>query len=274
MPQNPFAQSGASRKPAVNHRRSTRVNAVVPVMISGRDASGHPFRDETQTETVNLHGARIQTHRDLLVGMHVTIESPRTGSTAKAICVRTNEIVPGTDLRHVSVQLEKPGNIWGIENPPADWAVIENAHQPAQSAGAALPVITVNPPAAEISSASLALLEQDTTQIVDAAAQRLRGLVEEMLSSAFNDFQQSLDDALAAAQSRMDDLSGESLDQVESALKKFQQDLSEDLDLQAAQTIATTEQSLRAQIPGILASILTPGLQTVPATKLDLKPEH
>jgi hypothetical protein len=274
MGHHPFVQSGFGRKSTVNHRRSTRVNAIVPVTISGRDASARPFRDETQTETVNLHGARIQTHRDILVGMHVTIECPRTGSTAKAICVRTNETVQGTDLRHVSVQLERPGNIWGIENPPDDWAAIEDAQQTVQTASATQPVHSVAPPTPETSSTQLSQLEEQATQIVDAAAQRLRGLVEEMLSSAFDDFQERLDKALAAAESRMDEHSSESMAQLESTLKKFHNDLSEDLDLHSAQTIATTEKALRAQIPSILASILTPGLQTPSTPSLDLKPKH
>jgi hypothetical protein len=274
MGHHPFGQSGLSRKSTVNHRRSTRVNAIVPVIISGRDASARPFRDETQTETINLHGARIQTHRDLLVGMHVTIECPRTGSTAKAICVRTNETVPGSDLQHVSVQLERPGNIWGIENPPDDWAAIEDAQQTVQTASAAQPVNSVAPPTPEISSTQLSQMEEQATQIVDAAAQRLRGLVEELLSSAFDDFQQRLDTALVAAESRVDEHSSESLAQLQSTLKKYHDNLSEDLDLHTAQTIATTEEALRAQISGILASILTPGLQTPSTTSLELKPKQ
>jgi vacuolar-type H+-ATPase subunit H len=214
-----------------------------------------------------MHGARIQSPRDLLVGMHITIESPRTGIVAKAICVRTNESVLGSEVRYVSVQLEKPGNIWGIENPPDDWAILENS-------GTVQPGKARLPAASGIPVQQIAALEQQATQIVDAAAQRLRGLVEEMLGQAFDEFQQRLDSALAAADSRMDEHSSQSLAQLEMNIKKFQEDLNEDLDLQAAQTVATTEQALRAQIPTILASILTPGLQPTPVTKLDLKPEH
>lgn len=270
MGHHPFFNSSTGQKATPNHRRSTRVDVAVPVIISGRDASARPFRDEAQTTTVNLHGARIQTHRDLLVGMHLTIECPRTGTIAKAICVRTNESLPDTDLRYVSVQLEKPANIWGVENPPEDWAIRESpdAASPAQRARAMVAA------ASEVPAPPVAALEQQAERIIDAAAQRLRGMVEEMLGQAFDEFQSRLDAALAEAESRVNRQSDESLAQLESALKNFHEDLSECLDLQSAQTVASTEQALRAQIPAILASILTPGLQTPPTITTDLKSKH
>lgn len=274
MASHPFAQSGLGRKAVPNLRRSTRIEAVIPVIISGRDASASQFRDEAVTETVNLHGARIQSHRDLLVGMHVTIECPRTGRVAKAICVRTNEAVPGTDLRHVSVQLEKPSNIWGVENPPEDWGILENTERDPQTAESSQPVKETPPVASEIGAKQVAAFEQQATQIVDAAAERLRGLLEGMLDVAFDDFQQRLDTAMAASLSSLNEQTSASLAQVESAIKKLHEDLNDDLDLKCAQAIAATEQSLRAQIPAMLASILTPGLQAPLPPAADLKSKH
>ena len=66
---HPFFQSPFSRQPGgTNRRRSTRVDLVLPVVLSGRDASGETFREETQTATVNLHGAKIETTRNVLGG--------------------------------------------------------------------------------------------------------------------------------------------------------------------------------------------------------------
>jgi len=270
MAHHPFAQPGAGRKTMPNQRRSTRVEAVVPVFISGRDAAGQSFRDETRAVTVNLHGARIQTHRELMVGMQVTVESPRTGSVVKAICVETNECTPGDDVRCVSVQLEKPGNIWGIDNPPADWEALENAEQASHSTDLTQPGKETPAAAWGIRDTQVAALEQQATQVVDAALQRLRGLVEQILGSAFEEFQQRLDATLAAAEARLGEGTNQSNAQADSTLKNFR----EELDLQAAQTIASTEEALRAQVPNILASILSPGLHAAPALKADLKPKH
>jgi F0F1-type ATP synthase membrane subunit b/b' len=109
-------------------------------------------------------------------------------------------------------------------------------------------------------------LKDQATQIVDAAAQRLRTLVEEMLRTAFEDFQQRLDAALSAAEARLAVHTDESNAQVESTLKKFR----EELDLQTEQTVASTEQVLRAQIPSIVASIFKPGAQLPSTLNVDL----
>ena len=203
MGHHPFAEPSASAKSYANRRRSTRVNAAVPVILSGRDASGQAFRDETHTVIVSLHGALLQTPRQLLVGMQVTIESPRTGITEKAICVHAEEQVPGVAVHTVGVQLVRPGNIWGLENPPADWQVEQATGRPSQAAVAA-PAMGKPSGTTRLASAQLATLEQQATQITDAAVVRLRGLVEEMLGSAFDDFQRRLDSALADAEGRVD----------------------------------------------------------------------
>ncbi|MBZ5563126.1 MAG: hypothetical protein LAP13_11990 [Acidobacteriia bacterium] len=95
MAHYPLAEPSASTKSFVNRPRSTRVNAAVPIILSGRDASGQAFRDEAHTVRASLHGALLQTPRQLLVGMRMTTESPRTGMTKKAICVRGDEPRPG-----------------------------------------------------------------------------------------------------------------------------------------------------------------------------------
>src|SRR5258708_612439 len=53
---SPFAKRRSAEELAANQRRSTRVDYVCPVVVSGRDATGQPFRVETETSTVNLHG--------------------------------------------------------------------------------------------------------------------------------------------------------------------------------------------------------------------------
>ncbi len=93
-----LAEPSASTKSFVNRLRGTRVNAAVPIILSGRDASGQAFSDEAHTVLVSLHGALLQTPRQLQVGMQVTTESPRTGMREKAIWVRCNEPRPGIEV--------------------------------------------------------------------------------------------------------------------------------------------------------------------------------
>ena len=87
MGHSPFAGRSGSRTEAANRRRSTRLDRVVPIVLSGRDATGQVFRERTETCTVNLHGAKIKTRQPILVGMPITVDNPTTGGAEKSICV-------------------------------------------------------------------------------------------------------------------------------------------------------------------------------------------
>ncbi len=236
MAQHPFAEPPASTKTYAIRRRSTRVKVAVPIILSGRDASGQAFRDETRTLIVSLHGALLQTPRQLLVGMQVTIENPRTGMTEKAICVHADEPAPGVAVHAIGVQLVRPGNLWGLEDPPADWKVEQATGRPGQAAVAtpvAAPVVAQPSGAAHLPATQPASLEQQATQITDAAIIRVRGLVEEMLRSAFEDFRRRVDAKLAAAEERIDKrnagLEQQAVAAVEGALERLRGPMEEKL---------------------------------------------
>ena len=133
MGQTPFSARKASPLSAACRRRSTRVDYETPVVMSGRDATGQVYRDETITETVNIHGARIRTGRRILVGMLVTVECPKTGKGSKGVCVNVYETSPEVLHASIAIQILKPGNIWGFENPPSDWTTAVAATNPTAS---------------------------------------------------------------------------------------------------------------------------------------------
>ncbi len=124
MGQGPFAARKSDAQSAANRRRSTRLDYETAVVLSGRDAMGETYRHETITEIVNIHGARIRTDRKVLVGMLVTVECVKTGRGSKGVCVNTYEPSPAEPHAAIAMQLLQPGNIWGVENPPDDWAVV------------------------------------------------------------------------------------------------------------------------------------------------------
>lgn len=130
MTQNPFAKRRPSREVGADNRRSTRVDFVCRIVVSGRDSTGQTFREETETSTVNLHGCRLRLNHEVLVGMVVTLESPHVQSPAKAICVHVWDAATGQTAHEIAVQLLKPQNLWGLKNPPADWQ--QAAERPVQ----------------------------------------------------------------------------------------------------------------------------------------------
>jgi len=127
MDNNPFSQSAAAQDSGTIRRRSTRIDYVTTVLLSGKDAGGTPFREFTQTSIVNLHGCKVRTSYRIMVGMLVTVECPKAGASGKGVCVRVWDPQPGVAGHDIAVQLIKPQNLWGVPNPPPDWEIVAKA---------------------------------------------------------------------------------------------------------------------------------------------------
>ena len=124
MENNPFSQTSNAQDSLASRRRSTRIDYVTTVLLSGKDAAGTPFREFTQTATVNLHGCKVRTSYRIMVGMLVTLECPKAGTSGKGVCVRVWDPAPGVAGHEIAVQLIKPQNLWAVPNPPPDWEIV------------------------------------------------------------------------------------------------------------------------------------------------------
>ncbi len=106
-------------------RRSTRLPLEVPVRVTSLDPA-QPFSEQGNTTLVNAHGCGLIVSRVLTHGMQVRLEivSAKRHTTA-----RVSEVVPlGGDPETwlVGLELDVPGNFWGIEYAPSDWKVEES----------------------------------------------------------------------------------------------------------------------------------------------------
>ena len=115
---------GASEKTQHAIRRSTRLPLEVPVLVTSLDAAV-PFSEQCNTTLVNAHGCGLIAPRALAHGIQVRLEivSAKRHTTA-----RVAEVVPlGGDPETwlVGLELEVPGNFWGIEYAPTDWRIEE-----------------------------------------------------------------------------------------------------------------------------------------------------
>jgi hypothetical protein len=119
---NPVAhQSEELRK-----RRSTRIMQAVPLTVTGVDALGRPFTERTSTLVINCHGCRYQSKHYVLKNMWVTLEVPHaeTAQPPRTVRGRVAWIQRPRTVRQlfqVALELEVPGNNWGIAFPPSDW---------------------------------------------------------------------------------------------------------------------------------------------------------
>ena len=107
-------------------RRTTRIVQAVPLTVTGVDALGRPFQERTSSLIINCHGCRYQSKHYVLKNMWVTFEVPHNepGREPRSVRARVTWIQrPRTvrELFQIGVELEVPGNVWGIAFPPSDW---------------------------------------------------------------------------------------------------------------------------------------------------------
>jgi hypothetical protein len=107
-------------------RRSTRIVQAVPLVVAGVDALGRPFAERTSTLIINCHGCRYQSKHYVLKNMWVSLEvpHPETGQAPRNVRGRVAWIQRPRTVRQlfqVALELDVPGNAWGIAFPPEDW---------------------------------------------------------------------------------------------------------------------------------------------------------
>ena len=107
-------------------RRSTRIERSVPLIVFGQNRMGEPFVERTVSTSLNLHGCRYPSRHDYGVGSWITlqvvglnVEPKPTAVRARVRSVHTSQ--SARELQQVGVELENPGNVWGIVTPPQDW---------------------------------------------------------------------------------------------------------------------------------------------------------
>ena len=106
-------------------RRSSRVDNPVPLIVLGTNRRGEPFQERTSALSFNLHGCRYSSRHEYPLEGWVTLQVTGTeGAVAPAVRARVRSVLsPQTarELCQVGVELETPGNIWGLPTPPEDW---------------------------------------------------------------------------------------------------------------------------------------------------------
>ena len=107
-------------------RRSSRIVQAVPLAVKGVDALGRPFVERTSSLIINCHGCRYQSKHYVLKNMWVTLEIPHAeaGQPPRQVRGRVAWIQRPRTVRQlfqVALELEVPGNVWGIGFPPEDW---------------------------------------------------------------------------------------------------------------------------------------------------------
>ena len=104
-----------------SNRRSDRILTPISIRVSGVDASGVPFEEDTITVSVNKHGACISVQNLLRPEQEITIHNLENGVTSKFRVVGELRQVFGARREWGVETLCPECNIWGLEfGLPAD----------------------------------------------------------------------------------------------------------------------------------------------------------
>ena len=101
-------------------RRRSRVPHKLRVILSGVDAGGFNFAEETETVTVSKHGAAIRTSYHLQLGQEISLRTKEKNRLGQFQVVWLGQ--PGTSSEgRVGIEWLESRQFWGIDFAPEDW---------------------------------------------------------------------------------------------------------------------------------------------------------
>ena len=106
--------------PTPNVRRGTRIPSNIPVTLTNLNATDS-FCESGVVILVNPQGCAARFVRPVEIGTAVLLEGlPGLKMVAARVvnCIRVED-----NLWLLGLALHVPGNVWGVENPPADWSI-------------------------------------------------------------------------------------------------------------------------------------------------------
>ena len=108
--------ASAAKALAVEHierRRSERFPLRVTVMVRGQSTERGPFREETETLSINSHGALLALSADVALGQKVVLMNPQTWNETEARVSRLAAL--HSQWTEVAVEFTQPATqFWPI----------------------------------------------------------------------------------------------------------------------------------------------------------------
>jgi len=198
-------------------RRSTRVRARISILITSLDAA-IPFSLLCETLMVNAHGCAAKVPQPLEIGMPVRLRvsllpsnktrdsAPHDTREATARIVQCQPIGGSQPSWVAAIEMDNPGNIWGLTPAPEDWKRFEAAAtQVKAGAPAGRPAIELKMPvwplaSPAVKSALPARASDDELKKQLAAQQETTASLENRLARSLASLPGVVREQLAAAQ--------------------------------------------------------------------------
>ena len=125
MNNSSLSQSFHSDREAADLRRSSRLERPISLVVLGTNRRGEIFQERTSAVSVNLHGCRYSSRHEYAPEGWVTLQVTGTdGANSRPVRARVRSVFSAQSSRElcqVGVELETPGNVWGISTLPDDW---------------------------------------------------------------------------------------------------------------------------------------------------------
>jgi hypothetical protein len=102
-------------------RRSQRVLMQVPVRLSGTDAQGKKFEEETATLAINAHGALVLMQARIISGGKVQLQHNLTKEEQECHVAFLGPVRSGKSEVGLEFSEARP-SFWRVAFPPEDWS--------------------------------------------------------------------------------------------------------------------------------------------------------
>ncbi len=102
-------------------RRGSRISYEVSITLTSLDPAD-AFSEPCLTHLVNPQGCAARFCRPLEIGAAVRLEVLPTRTTVTARVVNCIRIGDYEKFWLLGLALDEPGNVWGVQAPPEDWA--------------------------------------------------------------------------------------------------------------------------------------------------------
>jgi len=171
--------------------------------VMGVDAWRGPYTETVSTVNVSAHGCKYESAHQVLNDSLVILEfkndhekSPRSARGRVKYVKRP--AAPGRSFE-TAIELEHPGNVWGVDTPPTDWASFSLPKQVELDTAKSKPFALPRPETASVAGPAVAArIEEPATQRVSAPVMPVSsnsGSVAQVMGG----FQQQLERTLSDA---------------------------------------------------------------------------
>ncbi len=268
MSETATSASGAAHPSGAEKRRSTRVVRAVPIIVVATDALGQTFRESTSTMMVDCYGCKFQSQNYIPKNTDVTVEIFHAPGWDRRV-VRGRVVWVQRPRTHrenyqIAIEMEVPGNVWGLRPCPADWFPHPNDMAqtpievldpvtPESPAEASAPEFTQSSSNRETALEEMAgsqdeeeLDEDEITftreqldgELREAIGKTLRSMIEKAAENAVKDLVQDVSDRTS---------------EIVEAARRISQETAEDVDAKLRDVLDEAVKSLQIEIPTVLA---------------------